>query len=254
METASITFSRAAPTRPGDANQTKEAPQTVCLVPAAARTRRTRAARATPQPAAARPEEAEEGTGAARRAVSSLHRQGRVHTCGNFGDNAPAPVAAPPPLGRRRLEERRGLGGLRHHVLRERGGIKEGRRRRGPPKPSRSPSPSPPRACRRGAAQKGGQKCGPWFQYWLENDAAASEEFWQALGARQAADPRPLGAQVRGVVKGYWAIDGLQSATSSTAPARRAAAPLAHGRSPSPSPDKAPASVRRRRAGARATR
>ena len=188
METASITFSRAAPDEAWDANQTKEAPQTVCLAcpPHNKHTAHTCGTRGRLNPLPRGPKKGrKKGPEPLAELCGACMGKGGVHTCGNFGDNAapaPPPVAAPPPLEEDDSSDADSAAfGITSFENEE-----ELRKAcpPPPPNPSRSPSPSsPPRmpSPPRRARQKGGQKCGPWFQYWLENDAAASEEFWQAL-------------------------------------------------------------------------
>ena len=100
METASITFSRAAPDEAWDANQTKEAPQTVCLAcpPHNKHTAHTCGTRGRLNPL---PRGPKKGRKSAPPPLAELcgacMGKSEVHTCGNFDDNAPAPVAAPPP-------------------------------------------------------------------------------------------------------------------------------------------------------------
>ena len=105
METASITFSRAAPDEAWDANQTKEAPQTVCLAcpPHNKHTAHTCGTRGRLNPLPRGPKKGrKKGPEPLAELCGACMGKGGVHTCGNFDDNAaPAPVApAPPPLWR----------------------------------------------------------------------------------------------------------------------------------------------------------
>ena len=242
METASITFSRAAPDEAWDANQTKEAPQTVCLAcpPHNKHTAHTCGTRGRLNPLPRGPKKGrKKGPEPLAELCGACMGKGGVHTCGNFDDNAaPAPVApAPPPL-----EEEDDSSDADSAAFGITSFENEEELRKAcpppPPKPSRSPSPSPPRmpSPPRRARQKGGQKCGPWFQYWLENDAAASEEFWQALGD---ADKRPIRVlwtrkyeeSLRATGQSMW----LQSPPPLPLPLAAQQRYRSHGRSPSPS-------------------
>ena len=240
METASITFSRAAPDEAWDANQTKEAPQTVCLAcpPHNKHTAHTCGTRGRLNPLPRGPKKGrKKGPEPLAELCGACMGKGGVHTCGNFDDNAapaPPPVAAPPPLDEDDSSDADSAAfGITSFENEE-----ELRKAcPPPPKPSRSPSPSPPRmpSPPRRARQKGGQKCGPWFQFWLENDAAASEEFWQALGD---ADKRPIRVlwtrkyeeSLRATGQSMW----LQSPPPLPLPLAAQQRYRSHGRSPSP--------------------
>ena len=256
-----ITFSRAAPDEAWDANETKhpavEGGPCLACPPHNKHTTHTCGTRGRQNPLPRGPRKRSKQTGppALAELCGACIGKDDTHTCGFFDDNAEAPPVAvsvrPPPDDDDSSDADSEAFGITSFENEEelRKAFPPAPKRVYEPEPEPEPAPSPPRA-----RQRGGQKCGPWFQFWLDTAPDASEALWQSLGD---ADKRPIRVtwqrtyeeSLRASGRSPWlgAAPNLDAPYRSNGAQNRAAAPRSDAYSPSPSPEPARGAGRRAR-------